>query len=452
MRRPGTIVDWICCTALIIFAGSAASGQEAVGTGSQAQAPAAVLRLTLKEAVQLGLKQNPQRVIAALELAESRRTSQISRAALLPQADIAADAALRQYNRVTIEKTPLRGGVGPYQYVEAGPHFSQTVVSLPLIRGYQIGKEGVNEAAADEKTAREQAVGAVVGQYLLILRAIANRDAAASRVELAQRLFDQAKELERTGIGLSIDTVRANVELQNEKQTLIDAETQTKTTRYVLAQLLDLPKEREVEAADPLDFFNLPDMNRDEMVARALRLRPEVRALEAEQRIAALETKSSREQRLPELQFSGYWLYQGEHFNDGIPAYGYTLSMMFPLFTGGRIHAEVERAKLEEQRVAEARRQLEDRIVQEVKSSYDELTAARTAVDVANQGFELAQQEVAQAERRFKAGVTTNVEVITAQDALARASDNRIDALYRFNESRASLAQAMGEVENTYAK
>jgi outer membrane protein len=59
---------------------------------------------------------------------------------------------------------------------------------------------------------------------------------------------------------------------------------------------------------------------------------------------------------------------------------------------------------------------------------------------------------VAQAQRRFQAGVTTNVEVITAQDALARASDNQIAALYRFNQSRASLARSLGEVENTYAK
>jgi outer membrane protein TolC len=44
------------------------------------------------------------------------------------------------------------------------------------------------------------------------------------------------------------------------------------------------------------------------------------------------------------------------------------------------------------------------------------------------------------------------VEVVQAQDALARANSNQIDALYRFNQSRANLARAMGEVENTYSK
>ena len=116
------------------------------------------------------------------------------------------------------------------------------------------------------------------------------------------------------------------------------------------------------------------------------------------------------------------------------------------------IRAEEARAKLEEQHVAEIRRQVEAQIVDEVKSALDELTAARNSVDVANLGLQLAQEEVAQAQRRFQAGVTTNVEVITAQDALARASDNQIGALYQFNLSRASLARATGEIEAMYSK
>jgi len=95
---------------------------------------------------------------------------------------------------------------------------------------------------------------------------------------------------------------------------------------------------------------------------------------------------------------------------------------------------------------------VEARIVREVRSAIEELEAARKNVDVANLGLQLANDEVAQAERRFAAGVTTNVEVVTAQDALARANSNQIEALYRFNQSRVNLAQATGEVQSTYAK
>ena len=49
-----------------------------------------------------------------------------------------------------------------------------------------------------------------------------------------------------------------------------------------------------------------------------------------------------------------------------------------------------------------------------------------------------------QARDRFQAGVANNIEVITAQDALARANDNQIVALYRYNQARADLAPRDG--------
>ena len=416
-----------------------------------ASAPA-TLQLTLKDAVQLALKQNPQRVIAQLLVSESDRNSQIARSALLPQANMEAAASLNQYNVQSIERSHDRDPAGPFQVVQAGPAFSQTILNLPLIRGYEIGREGSLQARADEKTAREQVVTAVVDQYLSILRALATRDAATTRVALAQRLYDQAAELQKTGIGLNIDTLRANVELQNEKQNLIDAETLTRTTTFRLAELLDLSRDQEIEVTDRLGFYDTPEFEKEALLNQALTSRPEIRSLNSQQRIAKLAVDSAREQRLPQLDFSGFWFYQGEHFTDALSAYTYEISLQFPLFTGGRIRAEEAHARLERQRVDETRHQLEAQIIDEVKTALDQLNAARSSVDVANLGFKLAQDEVAQAQRRFQAGVTTNVEVITAQDELARASDNQIGALFQFNLSRAALARATGEIEATYSK
>jgi outer membrane protein len=414
--------------------------------------PGQTVLLTLKDAVQLALKQNPQVVIARLLLMESDRQRQISRAALLPQASLTAAGVLNRYNFATIERTPMRTTVGLYQFIQAGPAFSQTLLDLPLFRGYQISREGVRESQAQENVTREDVVASVVTQYILVLRAFALYDAAKVRVALAQRLFEQASNLQKTGVGLSIDTTRANVELQNERQNLTDAETATHTTNYVLAELLDLPRDQEPAVADKLQFFDLPEYEKTEAIKTALATRPEMQAQASQERIAHLEKKSASEERAPQLDFSGSWLYQGSHFDNGIPAYTYQVGFSIPLFTGGRIHAEIARADLEVKHIDQNRQLLEERIVREVKSAIDELDAARKNVDVANLGLQLANEEVAQAERRFAAGVTTNVEVITAQDELARANNNQIDALYRFNQSRVNLAQALGEVQDTYAK
>jgi outer membrane protein len=414
--------------------------------------PARTVSLTLKDAVQTALKQNPQVVIARLLVMESDRQRQISRAALLPQANLTAAGVLNRYNFATIERTPMRTTVGLYQFIQAGPAFSQTLLDLPLFRSYQISREGVRESQAQENVTREDVVASVVTQYILVLRAFALYDAAKVRVALAQRLFEQASNLQKTGVGLSIDTTRANVELQNERQNLTDAETATHTTNYVLAELLDFPRDQEPAVADKLQFFELPEFEKTEAIKTALATRPEMQAQASQERIAHLEKKSASEERAPQLDFSGDWLYQGSHFDNGIPAYTYQVGFSIPLFTGGRIHAEIARADLEVKHIDQNRQLLEERIVREVKSAIDELDAARKNVDVANLGLQLANEEVAQAERRFAAGVTTNVEVITAQDELARANNNQIDALYRFNQSRVNLARALGEVQDTYAK
>jgi outer membrane protein len=44
------------------------------------------------------------------------------------------------------------------------------------------------------------------------------------------------------------------------------------------------------------------------------------------------------------------------------------------------------------------------------------------------------------------------VEVVQAQDELARANDNQIGALYRYNQARADLARSVGQMETMYAK
>ena len=123
-----------------------------------------------------------------------------------------------------------------------------------------------------------------------------------------------------------------------------------------------------------------------------------------------------------------------------------------PLFTGGRIQAETSKADLEIKKVEQQREDLRNEIALEVKTATAQLESARHQVEVANLGIQLAQEEVTQARDRFAAGVADNIEVVQAQDALSRASDNQIAALYQFNQARADLARAIGQMESLYTK
>src|ERR1017187_8539800 len=109
-------------------------------------------------------------------------------------------------------------------------------------------------------------------------------------------------------------------------------------------------------------------------------------------------------------------------------------------------------ADLELRKVSQQEQEQRNQIALQVRTAIAQLAAARSEVDVANQGVGLANEEVTQARDRFQAGVANNIEVISAQDALARANDNQIVALYRYNQARADLARATGQMEAVYAK
>jgi outer membrane protein len=453
--KVSPIIFYLVFFSLFLTPVFADAQQQSVG----AAASASPVRLSLEQAVALALKQNPTQQIAVISAAESVQDKNISRSDLLPEAHLrVADSANRVNLHAEFGGAPLvpgsnlPGHIGPYQIFSAGPTFSSSIFDLSLWKRYQAARANVDASKADSLSTREQVILLVVSQYIGGLRAVANVEASRSRVELAQALYDQAADLQKEGVGTGIDTLRANVELQNEKQVLIEAENNRDASIFGLSKLLNLNPRQKVELADSLGFFDTPQPEVEASIDQALSAREEWKSIEAQQKVAKLNKQASEYQRLPSLRFDGNWAYLGTSTSNGIPTYQYQASVDMPIFTSGRIKAEVTKADLEVQKLQQQKDDLRNQIALDVKTSLLNLQSARNEVQVANLGVELAKEEVGQARDRFKAGVANNIEVISAQDSLSRANDNQIAALYRFNQARADFARAIGQMEKTYAK
>ncbi|HJV38618.1 MAG TPA: TolC family protein, partial [Geothrix sp.] len=156
--------------------------------------------------------------------------------------------------------------------------------------------------------------------------------------------------------------------------------------------------------------------------------------------------------RLPTLVASGTYGTTGLQSESWAHTYQISLGLRVPLFTGGLVSSHVSRAKSEQARVQEARREVRAQVGYEVQVAQAELEAATHEVEVANLAVSLSTEALTQARHRFEAGVSNNIEVINAQDELARANDNQINALYRLNQSRVDLARATGQLEQTFAR
>ena len=457
-RRKGShIIFYVLFLSLIVDTTLAHAQGTKQQTHLPADVPTQVLRLTLDQAVALALKQNPTAQIAILTAAQSEQDKNIARADLLPQVNAKISDEAQKVNllaqfggKVAFPGFPKT--IGPYQLFSAGPTFGGPVFDLTLWKRYQAARETMSASRANSLSTREQVILLVVSQYIGTLRAVANVQASQSRVELAQALYDQAADLQKEGVGTGIDTLRSNVELQNEKQRLIQAETDRETFLYGLSRLLNLDPRQPIELGDSLGFFDTPQPEVETSLQLALAERQEWKALESQIKAAGSQKKAAQFSRLPSLRFDGDFAYVGTSGNTTLPTYTYQASVSLPIFTGGRIHAEIVRADLEIRKLEQQQADLRNQIALDVKTALLNLSSARNEVQVADLGVVLSKEEVDQARDRFKAGVANNIEVIQAQDALSRANDNQIAALYRFNQARADLARSIGQMEKVYSK
>jgi outer membrane protein TolC len=422
-----------------------------------ADAPAGVMRLTLDQAVALALKQNTTAQIAVLTAGQGQQEQKIALSELLPQVQV---GATEQWERLNLVAQfggrrifpGFPGHLGPYPVFSAGPSFNGPILDLTLFRRYQASRNTANASRADSLSTREQVILLVVSQYIGTLRSMADVQASQSRVDLAQALYNQAADLQKEGVGTGIDTLRANVELQNENQRLLEAQATRETSLFGLSRLLNLDPRQQIELGDSLSFFETPQPDVEASIEEGLSARHEWKSMQEQMRAAENQRKAASAERLPSIHFNGNWAQLGTDPSGVIPTYNYAGTLSVPLFTGGRIRAEIVRADLDMQKLRQQQADLRNQIALDVKTALINLDSARSQVRVANLGVQLSKEEVDQARDRFNAGVANNIEVIQAQDSLARANDNQIAALYRFNQARADLARSIGQMERVYAK
>src|SRR5260370_25409003 len=256
--------------------------------------PTQMLRLTLDEAGGLALKKNPTEQIGMQQAAESEQDRKIAFARLLPQAQL---GATEQWERINIRAQfggeAIFPGVpkhlGPYPIFSAGPSFDGPLFDLALLRRYQASRNTANASKADSLSTREQVILVLVTQYLGTLRNMADVQASQSRVDLAQALYDQAADRPKEGVSTGMDTLRANVELQNEKQRLIQAQASRETALFGLSRLLNLDPRQGIELGDSLSFFETPQPEVETSIEQPLAARHECTSLQEQIRAAETE-------------------------------------------------------------------------------------------------------------------------------------------------------------------
>ena len=425
----------------------------------QLQTRPPVLQLSLKQAVQLALApEGSTRVkLAEEDLKQAESRADQSRAALLPDFEGSFQyqnetANLKAFG-FSFPKIPIPGFViptfvGPFSVLDARASVNQTVFDFSTIRRYQASKIAVEATKAENVGTHDQVTDQVARAYLAGLRAQASLDTEHANVELSESLLRLAQQQKAAGTGTGIEITRAEVQLANDRQALLVAENELDRTHLQLLKVIGLKLDNPVELVDRLSYIAMDNVDPAEALATANQHRAELLAQHRREEGARLNYSATKFERLPSASAFANYGDIGSSVSNALPTRSIGVSVRIPIFDGGR--RDARRAESASQFRQESIRtaDLHDQIELDVRVAIDSLHSADAQVKAAEEGLTLAQNEVAQAERRYKAGVSNSVEVTDAQTRLARARDNRLNALYNYNLARIDLGTATGTIQS----
>ena len=344
---------------------------------------------------------------------------------------------------------PLPAGipeiVGPFNLLDVRAYGSMPVYDLHALNDLRAERHNVAAAAHSYKGARELVVLVSANGYLQALAASARAESARAQLQTAQALFNQATDLRQNGLAAGIEVLRAQVELDQERQRVTATQNEFEKAKLQLARIIGLPLGQAFTLESDLPDAPIPDLTLDSALEQAYRLRPDYLAAIEHVKAAEATRAAAVGDMSPSVHINADYGELVASTSSHI-TFAVVGAVNVPIFQGGKRGKLMEADADLRSRRAEAD-DLKASIYYDVKTSFMDLQATGEQLQVATQARDVAQTALTQSRDRFAAGVTNNVEVVQAQEAVSRANEQYIDALYLYNVNKALLARNLGDAE-----
>ena len=404
--------------------------------------------VSLLEAIRLGRSQGVNAAIAQLDARAAQARVGQRRADLLPTINGSAS-----YTRQTLNLDefgiPVASGVtDPFDIYRLQLRASQTIFDASAIARLRSARDAAVAAGLDARAVGELA-GATAGvAYLRALSAEETVRAREADSTIAAQLLDQARQLVGAGVSPAIDATRSEVSFAAVRTQLEVARNSADRTRLDLLRALDLPSGTRIQLADSLGTgaVDVPT-DPDEAAAFAREHRSELMAERARTQAVRRSLGAVRAEYLPSLGLSGAYQQSGQHTDDLAGSYNVQLQVSVPILDGFRRQNRVKEQslQLDVQQIRE--RDLVNQVETEARQSVLDLASARQQVAIAGERLQLAEQELAQAQQRFQAGVAGSVETTNAQSSVIAARDALIQSRVSYGTARVGAYRALGVID-----
>jgi TolC family type I secretion outer membrane protein len=416
-----------------------------------------IAQMTLYEALESALRNNPQVRASAAKVVAAKKGVEYARSQFYPKLDLSASYR-EQAPEVSFRVPAIGMGVGPSEITVIPHSYRELNLQLlqPLYTGgrleaaYGVAKKTASMAELQHVGSQLQLVRNVRHSYFSVLEAealVEVANAALKRVEELRRVVGLMFEAGRVA---KFEVLRVEAELAQVRDELIRAQNALEVARSAFNTLLarDISEPVQLvgvsEPPQPPEILTREDAEKASIeLAKSQRadLRAAMRAVE----LAEEQVRLARADGLPVVSLATTFRRQTKTGFAAAEAKAGMLTVQVPVFDSGRVRAQVEKAEAELKSAKELLSGVEKQVELEVKQAILNWRSAQERYKAAIAALEQAEEAYRIAMLRYEAGTGTQLEVLDAQVALTRARTNHVKALYDLHRAVADFEFAIGK-------
>jgi outer membrane protein len=421
--------------------------------GQSVPAPSGTMHLNRVQAEQLALKNNPRISVGKLLALAQHQVYRETRSEELPTftGDVTAVEA-KEGSRIGADALTASRLL---EHAGAGITLSQLLTdfghTVNLVSSSKLQEKAQNASAL---ATVEDIVLATDHAFYNALQAQALLKVAQQTVTTRQSVEHQIDELTQNKLKSTLDLAFAEVNLSQAKLLLLDARNNVDSTTAVLTAVLGFDQQINYELSDDEAEPPAPPQDVDPLIHTALQQRPDLQALNYDQMAAEKFRRAQRDLLFPTISalgMGGGTPVRPDCFGGCFPNYftsswygAVGVNMNVPIFNGFLFTAESSEANFRAKAAAESTRDLRDRVVRDVRTSWLSATTAFQRVGVAAEMAKEADLGLSLAQSRYQLGLASIAELSQAQLQQTDAAIGYVNSQYQYRLSLSTLNFEIG--------
>ena len=459
-----TLASWLCAALCAAQQPDIPAPQPPPKTRASAQAPStstapnpgAPLRITLQDALALARKNDPTYHAAVTDAGIAREDRAQARDVLLPTATFNTSALytepsyLNSPTGATSSTVKFIANNAPHEYVSQGNVHEQ--LDVASIAAYRRTAALAAAAKARSEIAARGLVVTVVQNYFAAEAAEQKLASARQTAAEGENFLQLTQDLESHGEVAHSDVIKAELQVQDRRRQLQDAQLASLNARLDLAVLLFPDFTDSFELSDNL-HASVPLPPREEFETLAARDNPDVRAALSAVQAAGHDVLSARAGYLPSVGLDYWYGIDAEHYATYSPSPDGRIhnlgsaamaSLTLPLWNWGATQSKVRQSELRRDQSKLELSLAQRRLLAEMRSLYSEAETALNQQAGLQRSSELAADSLRLTTLRYKNGESTVLEVVDAQTTFAQANAAYQDGALRYRVALANLQTLTG--------